>query len=606
MSLTRKQQRTQAAKLKKTGKKSISDEQIKVALASAIDFHRQGYLDKAQNLYKIVSTSRPNDSEIKHLIGVIYYQKGNYEKAIEIIGEAVKMNPDNPAFFNNLANAYTALEKYKEAIYYYEEAIELKEGNYPEAINNIGAAIHQIGQWEKEISYYKQGLHHNPQNYILMNELVKTMRDACDWQGLAEYKKALTDATKQAIANNIICPITPYHSLTLDISPELKKQIAINYASMRYSNIQQKFEHNRKPNNPIRIGYVCADYRDHPTAHLINGLFKYHDRSKFKIYAYSYGKNDGSSFRKSIEQNSDNFVDLFGQSPKQIAKRIYNDKIDILVDVMGYIQNALPVVFAMRPAPIQISYLAYAGTMGASFIDYLVVDRISIPQEQENQYTEKLLLMPDSYFITDNTQNIAVSPTKAECGLPDDKFVFCCFNKSIKIDEVTFSCWMDILKEVKNSVLWLLVENEFARNNLSKEAAKRGVNADRLIFAERKEKSEHLARHACADLFLDCFSVNAHTTAIDSLYAGLPLITNAGDDMMSRASASILNACGLPELITQNEEEFKNLAIKYASDKKFQNIIKKKLAENITKSALFDTPNYVKNLEDKFIGSLIK
>lgn len=604
MSLTRKQQRSQASKLKKTSTKSISDEQIKVALSSAIELHRQGYLDNAQNLYKTLSLARPHDPEIKHLVGVIHYQKGNFEKAIQVIGEAVKMNPDNPAFFNNLANAFTALEKYKEAIYYYEEAIELRCGDYPEAINNIGAALHQVGEWEKEISYYKQGLQHNPQNYVLMNELVKTMRDACNWDGLAEYKKILTDAAKQAISNNLISPITPYHSLTLDISPDLKKQIAINYASLRYSNIEQKLKHDRKPNNPIRIGYVCADYRDHPTAHLINGLFKHHDRNKFKIYAYSYGKNDGSAFRKNIEQNADNFVDLFGESAKQIAKRIYNDKIDILVDVMGYIQNSLPVVFAMRPAPVQISYLAYAGTMGASFIDYLVADRISIPREHENQYSEKLLIMPYSYFITDNTQSIAVAPTKAECGLPDDKFVFCCFNKSIKIDEATFSCWMDILKEVKNSVLWLLVENEFARNNLSKEAEKRGVAPARLIFAERKPKPEHLARHACADLFLDCFTVNAHTTAIDSLYAGLPLITKAGDDMMSRASASILNACDLPELITQNAEDFKNLAVKYAKDKKLLAGLKQKLAANIKSSALFHTENYVKNLEEKFLQAV--
>jgi len=601
MPLTRQQKRAQAAKLKKSPKNAISQEQIQSVLASAFEMHQQGQLDKALQLYTKIAQVAPNDAEIKHLIGVIYYQKGDFAQSAELIKQAVKIDPDNPAFYNNLGNSLTALEKYKDAIYCYEEAIELKEGNYPEAINNIGAVLHQTGDWEREIEYYKTGLGFNAENYTLMNELVKSMRDACDWEGLKEYTDKLIEITKQSLANGQKCPITPYHSLTLDISPQLKKDIAQNYASTRYGNIQQKFKHNNKPNTPIRIGYLSADYRDHPTAHLINNLFKLHDREKFEVYAYSYGKNDNSPFRKNIENNVDKFVELMGRAPDKIAKQIANDKIDILVDVMGYIQNAMPAILAMRPASLQISYLAYPGTMGAPFIDYLITDNVAVPSDDENNYSEKLLKLPNTYFITDNTQKIAKAPSRKECGLPEDKFVFCSFNKTIKIDPDTFSVWMDILNEVEDSVLWLYSDNEFAKHNIIKEAYKKGIEKERIIFAKRKNKKEHLARHACADLFLDCFTVNAHTTAIDSLYAGLPLITKAGNDIMSRASASILNACDMKELITNSDEEFKSLAIKYAKDKKSLDSVRKKLAENIKTCALFDNEKYVKDFEEKLL-----
>jgi protein O-GlcNAc transferase len=606
MPLTRKQKRAQTAKLKKSSKSQVSQEQIQSVLAEAMQMHREGQLDKAMELYKKLAGIIPNNAEVKHLIGVIYYQKGDYKKSKTVIKQAIDIDPDNPAFFNNLGNSLVALEEYNDAIYCYEEAIELKEGNYPEAINNVGATLHQIGEWEKEIKYYKQGLKFNPDNYPLMNELLKTMRDACYWDGFEEYKDLLINASTHAANNNQKVPLTPYHSLTLDIEPKLKKEIAQNYAAMRYQNTPQKWKHKRKPNSPIRIGYVSADYRDHPTAHLINGLFKLHDREKFEVYAYSYGKNDKSQFRKNIEQNVDKFVDVMGMATDAIAKKIYNDKIDILIDVMGYIQNAMPAIFAMRPAPVQISYLAYPGTMGSPFIDYLVTDNIAVPNDDSEYYSEKLIKMPDTYFITDNTQEIAPAPTRKECGLPEDKFVFCSFNKTLKIDPLTFSCWMDILKEVENSVLWLYCDNEFACNNLKKEAQKAGVEPERIIFAKRLPKAEHLARHACADLFLDCFTVNAHTTAIDSLYAGLPIITKEGNDIISRASASILNACGLSELVTTNEIEFKNTAYIYANDKKLLKDLKQKLSKIANTSPLFDNKRYVKNFEEKLLKIVAK
>lgn len=599
MSLTRQQKRAQAAQLKKSGG---SPDKIRQALATAIQLHQSGQLDKALELYSKIDNAVQNEPDVKHLTGVVHYQKGDFARAVSFINAAIKMSPGNPAYYNNLGNSYTGLQKFSDAISAYEKAIELKGGNYPEAINNLGAALHETGQWQREIDCYKQALALNPHDYPLMNEAVKSMKDACVWDCLPQYQTRLIEITKIALQQNSLPPVTPYHSLTFDTSPDLKKQIAENYARLKYGHIKPAFNLNRPANDKIRIGYVSADFRDHPTAHLLNGMIKLHNRDEFEVYIYSYGKNDGSDFRKSIEENSDHFIDLENQTADKIAARINKDNIDILFDVMGYIQNARPEIFALRPASIQISFLAYPGSMGAPFIDYLVSDHTAIPTEDEKNYTEKILFMPDTYFVTDNRQPIAKPLSKKEYGLPEDKFIFACFNKSSKIDAAVFSCWMDILKAKPDSILWLLADNDFTRANLAKEAKKRGVSKDRLIFAVRMAKPEHLARHSVADLFLDCFTVNAHTTAIDALYAGLPVITMAGNHIISRASAGILKAIGLEELVTYDIESYRALITDYAANPKKLALLKEKLALNIKSKALFNTEGYVKNMEEGLRG----
>jgi protein O-GlcNAc transferase len=592
MSDTRKQRRAQEAKLKKSG---AVPSKIQQAINSALIMHQSGNLAGAAEIYEKIITIAPSNPDVLHLLGVLSYQKGKFDQAINMISKAIALAPNNPGFYNNLGNAQIGAGQMQNAVASFKKSLALDPKN-TDAINNIGAALHELGEWQEEIAYYKQGLAINPNDTALLNELVKTMRDSCD--GLDGYIAQLIEASKHALAQNKLPPLTPYHALTLDVSPEFKKQIAENYAAIKFGNIKPAFNHKtRSKNARIKVGYVSADYRNHPTAHLISGLFRLHNRDEFEVYAYSLGKDDGSVYRKQIEQTCDVFVDCLNVSSHEIASRIYNDKIDILVDVMGYIQNARPEIFALRPAPVQINYLAYPGTMGAKFIDYLVSDHTAVSPEQERNYSEKLLFMPHTYFITDNKQEIAATPTRAECGLPEDKFIFCSFNKSIKIDERVFACWMEILKEVENSVLWLFSSNEFTQANLKKQAEKHGIAVERIIFATRMPKAEHLARMRLADLFLDCFTVTAHTTAIDALWAGVPVLTKLGNDIMSRASASILNAAGLPELIMENAAEYKKAAVGYANDANLLRKLKDKLAKNIKTTALFNTVDYAKSLE---------
>jgi protein O-GlcNAc transferase len=601
MAKSRKERRAAEAKQRKSGGKVPSSQEIQQAMTVALHLHQSGNLTEAAALYEKIIQVAPNNPDTLHLLGVLSYQKGKSAQAIKMIQKAIGLSSNNAAYYNNLGNALVADGQLKNAITAYKKALSLRP-EYPGAINNLCAVLHETGEWAEEMQYFKQGIKIAPHDFVLLNEMVKSMREACVWENLDEYTEQLVAAARDAIAANKPAPITPYHALTLPLEPAFKKQIAESYAVNNFGGIQPAFDHNRPQNEKIRIGYVSADYRDHPTAHLINGLFTEHNRNEFEIYAYSYGKDDGSEYRKSIEQNS-NFVDCFSASTADIATRIYNDKIDILVDLMGYIQNANAAVFALRPAPVQISYLAYPGTMGAKFIDYLITDHVAVPEENAADYSEKLLFMPETYFITDDSQKIAETPTRAECALPEGTFVFCSFNKSSKIDRAVFTCWMEILKGVPDSVLWLFSDNKFVQDNLRASASAQGVDASRLIFAGRLPKEQHLARHKHADLFLDCFTVNAHTTAIDSLWAGVPVVTKAGGDIMSRASASILSAAGLPELITETESEYKALAIKYATDQKLLAELKAKLQDNIKNSALFNTKNYVKNLEQLFVAA---
>ena len=347
-----------------------------------------------------------------------------------------------------------------------------------------------------------------------------------------------------------------------------------------------------------RIGYLSSDFRNHATSHLTQGLFGLHDRDEFEVFCYSFGSDDGSVYRKRIERDCDHFRDLRNRPYWAIAETIARDGIDILMDLNGYAAGRRPKIVALRPAPLQISLLGDPGTMGADFIDYLVADRIVVPPEMEAFYSEELVFMPHSYFVTDHEQPISERRFKrAECGLPEKGFVYCCFNSNYKIEPEIFDLWMRILKEVPESVLWLYESTPAAPENLREEAAARGVRGDRLVFAQTLPKPEHLARHRLADLFLDTLICNAHTTATDALWAGLSLITCPGQTFESRVAASLLTAIGLPELIMPDLETYEKTAVRLATNPEELQGIRDKLAKNRLTTPLFDTARWTRNWE---------
>jgi predicted O-linked N-acetylglucosamine transferase (SPINDLY family) len=362
----------------------------------------------------------------------------------------------------------------------------------------------------------------------------------------------------------------------------------------------ERYTHDR-----IRIGYLSADFHQHATSQLMAGVFEHHDRTRFEVTAISVGPNDGSDMRRRIEAAFERFVDAKPQSDTQIAELVRALEVDILVDLKGYTQDARTGILAMRPAPIQVNYLGFPGTIGAGFIDYIVADRNVIPEHDYDCYVEKIAWLPESYQANDRDRAIAdLMPVRAEHGLPDDAFVFCCFNDNYKITPDVFSSWMRILAAVENSVLWLFEDNPTAADNLRREAQARGVAPRRLVFAQRLPTSAHLARHRCADLFLDTVPYGAHTTASDALWTGLPVVTCLGETFAARVGASLLNAIRLPALITTTPAAYEQLAIELANDPARLAALRAKLARDRLTTPLYDTEQYTRDLETAYAAMM--
>jgi protein O-GlcNAc transferase len=355
-------------------------------------------------------------------------------------------------------------------------------------------------------------------------------------------------------------------------------------------------------NKKIRIGYVAAGFHHHPTAYLTAELLEVHDRSRFEIIGISLGPDDGSDIRARIIRGVDQFIDVSSKTDQEIVDLIRDMQIDILVDRSGYTTNARPGVFARRPAPVQVNYIGFPGTLGAKWYDYVIADPIVLPFDQQPYFTEKIVHLPVSYLGSYSHRTIAEEvPSRYQMGLPENGFVFCCFNNTYKITSPMFEIWTRLLRRVEGSVLWLLGGNDTAIRHLRYQAAERGIDPDRLIFSAREDLGAHLARHRFADLFLDTLPYNAHTTASDALWAGLPVVTCLGKCFAGRVAASLLTAIGLPELIAANLDDYEAIALDLAIDKSRLQEVRDKLMQNRLNYPLFDTQRYRHNIERAYV-----
>jgi predicted O-linked N-acetylglucosamine transferase (SPINDLY family) len=366
------------------------------------------------------------------------------------------------------------------------------------------------------------------------------------------------------------------------------------YPASNFLNERQTLAQNGK----IRVGYYSADFHNHATSFLMAELFEAHDKKIFELYGFYFGPKQQDEMRVRVSAEFDHFFDVNNKSDHEIALMSRDIGIDIAVDLKGFTKYYRMGIFSDRAAPIQISYLGYPGTSAAPYFDYLVADKTLIPQESQRYYSEKIIYMPHSYQVNDSKRKISSKLfTRQELGLPESGFVFCCFNNNYKITPPTFDVWMRLLKKVSGSVLWLLEDNPTAARNLRKEAELRGIDSARLVFAPRMKLDEHLARHRAADLFIDTLPYNAHTTASDALWAGLPVLTQMGQSFAARVAASLLNAMDLPELITKTQEEYESKAIELANDPLRLTQIKKKLEQNRETSPLFNGRLFARHIE---------
>lgn len=423
-------------------------------------------------------------------------------------------------------------------------------------------------------------------------------REICDWRGGNTQVQALCDSIAR-LPEDAAEQNTPFAHVTLLDDPLLQLKAA--RACGRYYGGMPRME----PRAPVRrerlrIGYVSADFHRHATSFLMAEVLERHDRSRFEIYAYSHGRDDGSAMRKRIEAAAEHFVDLQAASVYDMARRIRVDEIDILVDLKGYTQNARPPLFAMRPAPVQVSYLGYPGTTGADYIDYVIGDPVVTPMEHASHFSERIAQLPGCYQCNDGTRPIPVPPSRASQGLPEQGLVLCAFNQPYKISPEVFDVWCRILQRLPDAVLWLLLWNKDAPSLLRREAQARGVDPQRLVFAPTVLQDEHLNRIGCADLFLDTWPCNAHTTASDALWAGVPLVTCSGRTFASRVAGSLLQAVGVPELVCDSVERYEALVLELAQDGERLAALRSRVQAARQTSALFDGVRLARGIEQLY------
>ena len=538
----------------------------------------------------------PGNSEVFFNLGILQCEMQNYEASLNSHQRSIELNPRYAEQFYNHGLALQSLQRMEEALASYDQAIKLKP-QLLQALLNRGHVLKNLKRYVAAVESYEQVLTLKPDYDYLQGIQVHTKMFHCDWGGLQQQIDALN--AKILNKDKTIAPL-PY--LALNDSLALQSLNAKTFAQAEYpaNSVLGSIAHHSFGER-IRIGYYSADFHNHATAYLMAQLFELHDKTRFELIAFSFGPPNTDEMRGRLIASFEQFLEVNSLSDAEIASLSREKGIDIAIDLKGYTGQARPGIFACRAAPVQVSYLGYPGTMGADYIDYLIADSTLIPAQSQQYYAEKIVYMPHSYQVNDAKREISQAPlTRAQFGLPEQGFVFCCFNNNYKITPEMFDVWMRILDRVPGSVLWLLEDNPEAVVNLRKEAIKRGINDQRLIFAPRQSLPEHLARHRLADLFLDTLPCNAHTTASDALWAGLPLLTCLGESFASRVSASLLNALGLPELIVRDLNAYEKLAVNFALDPVELSILKVKLSQKLNTSPLFDTQLFTSCLESAY------
>jgi predicted O-linked N-acetylglucosamine transferase (SPINDLY family) len=532
---------------------------------------------------------------------VAYYNRGDvlrnlrrFDEALASYNEALGFRPDYAEALCNRGVLLQELDQLDAALADYDRCIEINPGIFQAHLNRGQALVH-LGQYAAAIASYDRAIMLKPDTRFLLGSHRHAKMYVCDWAGLTSDIDRLNAGIA---ADEQVSP--PFPILALVDSAALQHRAAQIWVRSRHpADHSLPAIPRRARRDKIRLGYFSPDFHDHPVALLAAEFLAAHDRSRYEVTAFSLGVNSQDDVRKRIEPIFDRFIDVRGKSAREIALLARSLDIDIAIDLGGYTGNARTDIFALRAAPIQINYLGYPGTMGAEYMDYLIGDRTVVPELQQQYYSEKIVYLPDSYLPQDSRRAIADTVfAREDLGLPPTGFVFCCFNTNYKITPETFDGWMRILSRVENSVLWLLQNNPVAADNLRAEAMRRGVDAGRLIFARRMHAlSEHLARQRVADLFLDTRPYNAHATALDALWVGLPVLTCIGEGFAGRVAAGLLKAIELPELITATPAQYEDLAVQLAENPPQLTEIRQKLARNRLKTGLFDTARFTRHLE---------
>ena len=590
-----------------------------------------GRLEEALTSYGRALAAQPDHFDSLHGRGQVLSLLHRPAEALADFDRALLVKPDDPGVLANRSVALIDLQRWAEAVAGCDRALAI-DPDQLEALHNRGSALIGLGRYEEALASYDRALAINPDhaatfvhrgNALLqldrVDEAARAFAQAvavdpdlefargnlfhaqllcCDWSGYDEACDLIASGAGEGKEHWL-----PFMFLTAPSSAAAQLAITRAYSATHYPPSPnplwrgERYRHER-----IRVAYLSADFRNHPVAYSLVQVWERHDRSRFETAAISFGPLVEGAFRQRLERAFDNFIDARDRRDRDIAALLRELEVDIAIDLMGHTSTGRPGVFALRPAPVQVGFLGYAGTTGADYIDYIVADRTVIPEAEQLFFTENVVYLPDTFMPFDSSRQIAQrTPTRAEQGLPETGFVFCSFNNTYKITPPVFDVWMRLLREVKGSVLWMSGGNSASIDNRRTEARQRGIDPERLIFASRDETLEdHLARHRLAGLFLDTLPYNAHATAGDALWSGLPIVTCAGSSYAGRVAASLLRAVGLSELVTESLADYEALALKLARDPNLLGQINAKLARKPRDPPLFDTARYAGHLETAY------
>ncbi|MGH7123289.1 MAG: tetratricopeptide repeat protein, partial [Stellaceae bacterium] len=562
--------------------------------------YAMGRHEEAIVRYQCALAARPSYAEAHYNLGNSLKSLNRLEAAIASFQKAVALKPDFAIAQINLGNCLLDLERRDEAIASYRAALAT-DPDAASAHNNLANALFKSERFDEAIESYRRALALDPSAGNARAMYAHLNRQICDWSRFSEDEQALIDAVDRQHAL-----ILPFVYLTSIDDPAGQLRCARGFVKGLGLDRQPRpwtgmhYAHDR-----IRVAYLSTGFHEHATAFLMAELFERHDRHRFEIYAISLGPSDRSAMRGRLDRAFHRFLDVRAASDPEVAQQLRALEIDIAVDLIGFTRGCRPGILARRPAPIQVNYLGYPGSMGADFIDYLIADLFVLPLELSAFYAERIVHLPECYQPNDSRRPIAErTPTRGESGLAESGFVFACFNNNHKITPQVFDVWMRLLRAIPDSILWLVRDNIWAEENLRREAQARGVSQERLVFAPRLPLPEHLARHRLADLFLDTLPYNAHTTASDALWAGLPIVTCAGRSFAARVAGSLLTAVGLPELVATSLDEYEDIALKLARSPELLAMLRARLQANRATAPLFDAGRLARHLEAAYLEML--
>lgn len=554
-------------------------------------------LPNALAYYQQALQQDPSLAQAWNNVSLVLTDMGQYRDAERSARMAIQLNPQYAEAHNNLGVALHSSGRKKEAHESYRQAIAINP-RYARAIGNLGSLNYEMGQYSEALAQMQQALKLNPNTPFVAGLALHTRMRLCDWMDFDHHLQRVVDAID---ANETVIP--PFAALGLFDDPARHRMVSERWADVKIPVLTKRPisfapTGHRARSNRIRVGYFSGDFHHHATGHLIASLIEDHDRDRFEIIAFASGPDSQDSMARRLRSAFDDYHDIREWNDEMVHEKALGVGLDIAVDLKGYTQDSRVSVFARRVAPIQVSYLGYPGTLGTQFIDYIITDHIVSPPGTEPYFPEALVRLPGSYQVNDrHRERPPLKTCRQEHGLPDHGLIIACFNNPYKITPDVFATWMKVLQKVPESFLWLLQDHPIAMHNLKKTCAQHGVDPNRVYFANRVATRAHLERHHHVDLFVDTFPYNAHTTASDALWMGVPIVTRTGQSFASRVAASLLHACGISDLVTDNLPDYEDMIVRLANDEPRRRALREKLQSAPQNSALFDGRLFTQRIE---------